>query len=82
MRDFGEYLRAYWAYVSTNLGWGSSKICNCVARWNVCPAWNKDVSGATGLGDDNMDGWMGAARLYLCALRNVETAPCSDCELK
>jgi hypothetical protein len=21
MRDFGEYLRAYWAYVSTNLGW-------------------------------------------------------------
>ena len=24
MRDFGEYLRAYWAYVSTNLGWGKA----------------------------------------------------------
>ncbi|MGB8038824.1 MAG: hypothetical protein WCF39_12220 [Pseudolabrys sp.] len=24
MRDFGEYLRAYRAYVSTNLGWGKA----------------------------------------------------------
>jgi hypothetical protein len=24
MRDFGEYLRAYWAYVSSNLGWGKA----------------------------------------------------------
>ena len=24
MRDFGEYLRAYWAYVLTNLGWGKA----------------------------------------------------------
>jgi hypothetical protein len=24
MRDFGEYLRAYWAYVSTNLGWSKA----------------------------------------------------------
>jgi hypothetical protein len=24
MRDFGEYLRAYWTYVSTNLGWGKA----------------------------------------------------------
>jgi hypothetical protein len=24
MRDFGEYLRAYWTYVSTNLGWGNA----------------------------------------------------------
>ena len=24
MRDLGEYLRAYWAYVSTNLGWGKA----------------------------------------------------------
>ena len=22
MRDIGEYLRAYWTYVSTGLGWG------------------------------------------------------------
>jgi hypothetical protein len=22
MRDFGQYLRAYWDYVSTSLGWG------------------------------------------------------------
>ena len=21
MQDFGEYLRAYWAYVATNIGW-------------------------------------------------------------
>jgi hypothetical protein len=24
MRDLGEYLRAYWTYVSTNLGWGKA----------------------------------------------------------
>ena len=24
MRDFGEYLRAYWAYITTNLGWGKA----------------------------------------------------------
>jgi hypothetical protein len=24
MRDFGEYLRAYRAYVATNLGWGKA----------------------------------------------------------
>jgi hypothetical protein len=24
MRDFGEYLRAYRAYVSANLGWGKA----------------------------------------------------------
>ena len=24
MRDFGEYLRAYWAYVLANLGWGKA----------------------------------------------------------
>jgi hypothetical protein len=24
MRDLGEYLRAYWAYVSTNVGWGKA----------------------------------------------------------
>jgi hypothetical protein len=24
MRDFGEYLRAYWTYVSSNLGWGKA----------------------------------------------------------
>ena len=24
MRDFGEYLRAYRAYVATNLGWGKT----------------------------------------------------------
>jgi hypothetical protein len=26
MRDFGEYLRAYRAYVSTNLGWGRALV--------------------------------------------------------
>ena len=24
MRDIGEYLRAYWAYVAANLGWGKA----------------------------------------------------------
>jgi hypothetical protein len=24
MRDVGKYLRAYWAYVSSNLGWGKA----------------------------------------------------------
>jgi hypothetical protein len=24
MRDLGEYLRAYWTYVSTHLGWGKA----------------------------------------------------------
>ena len=24
MRDFQEYLRAYWTYVSSNLGWGKA----------------------------------------------------------
>ena len=24
MRDVSEYLRAYWAYVSSNLGWGKA----------------------------------------------------------
>ena len=24
MREVGEYLRAYWAYGSTNLGWGKA----------------------------------------------------------
>ena len=24
MRDIGEYLRAYWNYVSTGLGWGKA----------------------------------------------------------
>ena len=26
MRDFNEYLRAYWAYVSTSLGWGKALL--------------------------------------------------------
>src|SRR5262245_23251023 len=26
MRDFGEYLRAYWAYVSTSPGWGKALL--------------------------------------------------------
>ena len=26
MRDFGEYLRAYLLYVSTNLGWGKALL--------------------------------------------------------
>ena len=26
MRDFGEYLRACWAYVSTSLGWAKALL--------------------------------------------------------
>jgi hypothetical protein len=31
MRDFGEYLRAYWAYVLANLGWG--KALSAALAW-------------------------------------------------
>ena len=30
MRDFGEYLRAYWAYVSTHLGWSKALMLTLV----------------------------------------------------
>ncbi len=26
MNNLGEYLRAYWAYVSTSLGWGKALL--------------------------------------------------------
>ena len=42
MRDFGEYLRAYRAYVSANLGWG--KALMGALAWLVgmfAPLWAK-----------------------------------------
>jgi hypothetical protein len=54
----------------------------CVACRNVCPALDKDVSAAAELGSDNVDDLLGVAWLHLCALRNVETPPQSECEFK
>ena len=83
MRDFVEYLRAYRAYVSANLGWGKSlKVCTCVACWNVCPARIKDVTRIAELDGGNVDDCLGFSRLYFCALRNVETSSRSNRELK
>jgi hypothetical protein len=53
-----------------------------MACWNVCPAGCKDFGAVTRMGGDDLDGWLGASWLYLRALRNVETPPCADCELK
>ena len=57
-------------------------LCTSLACWNVCSARRKDARAAAGLAGDNLDGWLGAARLCLCALRHVETPPRSDCEPK
>jgi hypothetical protein len=44
MRDFGEYLRAYWAYVSTNLGWGKALMAALVwLAGMVAPLWAKTL---------------------------------------
>ncbi len=83
MRNLGEYLRAYWTYVSTNVGWG--KALGFALLWLAgmfVPLGSKDARTAAGLAGDNLDGWLGAARLCFCALRHVETPPRSDCEPK
>src|SRR5262245_43904935 len=58
----------------------SLKRCACVAGWNVCTARSKDVIRVAELGGDDLDDCLGVARIYLCALRNVETSPRPDCE--
>jgi hypothetical protein len=60
----------------------SAKRCTCVAGWNVCTARIKDVVRVAELGGDNVDDCLGGARLYFCALWNVETSPRSDYELQ
>ena len=40
----------------------SLKVCASVACWTVCPARRKDVSSATGLFGDNVDGELGVAK--------------------
>lgn len=50
MRDFGEYLRAYWAYVLANLGWGKALSIALVAGRDVCTTRRKDVARAAELG--------------------------------
>jgi hypothetical protein len=58
----------------------SPKRCACVAGWNVCTTCSKDVTRVAELGGDDLDDCLGVARLYFCALRNVETSPRPDCE--
>ena len=58
----------------------SPKRCACVAGWNVCTTCSKDVTRVAELGGDHLDDCLGVARLYFCALRNVETSPRPDCE--
>src|ERR1700692_2909899 len=52
-----------------------------MACWKVCPAGCEDFSAVARMGGDDLDGWLGAAWLYLRTLRNVETPPCADCKL-
>jgi hypothetical protein len=58
----------------------SPKRCARVAGWNVCTTCSKDVTRVAELGGDDLDDCLGVARLYFCALRNVETSPRPDCE--
>ena len=81
MRDLGEYLRAYVAYVSANLGWGKALRFVLVWLGNVCPAGCEDFGAVARMGGDDLDDWLGASWLYLRTLRNVETPPCAECEL-
>jgi hypothetical protein len=43
MQDFCEYLRAYWAYLSTNIGWGNALPTWNGPRWNVVPPGAKTL---------------------------------------
>ena len=58
----------------------SPKRCARVAGWNVCTTRSKDVIRVAELGGDDLDDCLGVARIYFCALRNVETSPRPDCE--
>jgi hypothetical protein len=58
----------------------SPKRCACVAGWNVCTTRSKDVIRVAELGGDDLDDRLGVARIYFCALRNVETSSRPDCE--
>ena len=75
MRDIGEYLRAYWAYVSTHLGW--TKALMLALLWLAgmfAPLAAKTlVELPNSIGITWMIGWA-VAWLYFCALRNVEGA--------
>src|SRR4029077_4583037 len=68
MRDFVEYLQAYRAYVSANLGWG--KVLRFALVW------------LAGMFAHSVDDSLGVSRLCFCALRNVETSSHANCELK
>ena len=37
-----------------------------------CPPLGKGIRAVAELGGDNVDDWLGIARVYFCALRNVE----------
>ncbi len=81
MRDFGEYLRAYRAYVSANLGWRKALMAGLAWLAGMfAPLWAKPL--VAELGGDNVDDCLGVARLYFCALRNVETSPHPDSKLR
>jgi len=75
MRDVGEYLRAYWAYVSTHLGWSKALLlATCLAGCNVCTAYSEDVRGVAQRGRHTVDDWLGIPQLYFRAIRHVEGA--------
>src|SRR5215831_1249827 len=58
----------------------SPQRCACVAGWNVCTTRGKDFIRVADLGGDDLDDCLGVARIYFCALRNVETSSRQDCE--
>jgi hypothetical protein len=81
MRDFGEYLRAYRAYVSTNLGWRKALMIALVWLAGMfAPLWAKTLVQLPNW--VSKDAWLGVAWLYFCALRNVETQPHSNSKIR
>jgi hypothetical protein len=79
MRDFGEYLRAYWDYVSTSVGLG--KALAVALMWVAgifIPLGAKTFFAVAKLVDADVDGRLGIAQLYLRAVRDVEAPSRSD----
>ena len=68
MRDFGEYLRAYRAYVSANLGWGKALM--------VALVWLAGMFAPLGLrAIVQLPNWIAITWMISCALLGYVFAP-------
>ena len=68
MQDVREYLRAYWAYVSTSLGWKKSLTVALV--WVVgmfAPLWIKTFA--------ELPNWIGITWMFSWSLLSIVFAP-------